>query len=201
MKENKYLKVIEPSAEGMVFYVLICILVVIGHNVKSIQSYLNLNSNFSLGGHIIHYLDVALTKVLGVSRTNDVGPILFWIIIGLLVYSFAQSTIQLIIELTQDVEERKFVLPPGTNPNFALKDFLRKTVFRLATAVILVFYIFYVVKYFFRTSLYGSWSVISRINHIPSLKWTILILGEIVTLHGVVILMRLFLIRERLFQK
>ena len=82
----------------MVFYVLICILVVIGHNVKSIQSYLNLNSNFSLGGHIIHYLDVALTKVLGVSRTNDVGPILFWIIIGLLVYSFAQSTIQLIIE-------------------------------------------------------------------------------------------------------
>lgn len=193
-KTKQYLHIFVPTGIGLVGYVSFALFIMFLNQFSMIQQVLQLPQDLNVGRTITGWLDSILSLTLGQSRTETLVVGLFWGMVGLGVYTFLHGVARFISELDEDIDERRFVWPRGTDRARPLVQLIERSVFRVSVLVALLIFLFYPVAAVLRgpvlTSLAGS---------SKPLEYLVWFVAIVLSLHVSVVLLRLFAFRARLF--
>lgn len=191
IKIKKYSNLFIPSGVGIVLYTFFSGLIIILNQFDAIKRYLQLPEDFQFVGLVMAWLDRTLTSSIGQGRTEVIVVGLFWAIVGLGVYLILGGVARFLTELSQGLDERRYLWPQGTNRNARLKETAQRIILRVAAFVGLIVVIFGpLLKLVGGTFKVGSSSPLQYIIWFAAV-WLVL--------HVCVILLRLMMLRPRLF--
>ena len=203
---NKKLKlfvdILRPSWMSLAICLFIALLTVVFYylfkSVKAVDSTQNT--------YIINYVQVDfnnfLKKLSSYSVVNNLVPVLFWAIVGILVYIFVRLMVGDVDELWYDISKRKkFLWPSGAKPHIII-DFFERVLLRFVVFIALIIYLVHFVSPFFLgrvlvPQIFGT-SMQNWLISYPIISAFVFILLETIALYGVVVLLRLLLLRRRL---
>lgn len=168
--------------------------VIVLNQFEDIQRYLQVPHDVELGRILALWLDQVLSGTIGESRTATLVVGVFWAVVGLVVYMFLRGLAQLAIELDDDLDSRKYVWPKGTDRYRPLRIFLEQVGFRLVAIFSLIFAIFWPVAAILRGPILVDFLGPNKI-----IQLTVWFFASVLTWHIVIILVRLMLLRARLF--
>jgi len=197
-----FVDLIRPTWMSFVICFTISVLTVLFYyifkSIKSVQS--------SQNTYIVNYVQLDfnkfLTKLSNYSIVNNLVPILFWAFVGILVYIFVRLMVGDVDEFWYDLSKRKrFLWPNGAKPHIII-DFFERVVIRFVVFIFLVIYFVHVVSPFFLggvvvPDLFGDTLKKNISNHI-FLSVPLFIILETIALFGIVVILRLFLLKRRL---
>jgi hypothetical protein len=86
-----------------------------------------------------HAILVLLTHSLH-GYADNFFLVLFWIIIGIIMYSLLRGLAAMFLDLETSLEERDFLWPTYADPNKELRAFIGRAGFRLAVLILLLVY-------------------------------------------------------------
>jgi hypothetical protein len=193
-KPKPYISLFTPSAIGVVLYTFLSVLIIVLNQFKTIEQYLQVPHNFQIMHSIFSWLDSALTRMIGENSTASLVVGLFWAVVGLGVYIFLRGIAHFISDLGEGYEARGFVWPKGANRNQHLIEAFTRTGFRIVACigllVILLGPLAAVIHGPVLTDFIGGGFVATLVF------WFI---ASWITLHLVVVLLRLVILKPRLF--
>lgn len=189
-KIKNYFAVVFPSASGVVFYTLLTSLMMLLHQFGSIRHYLQIPSDVDFLRMFTGWLDRTITGRFGENVTATLVVGIFWALVGLGVYLLLKAMAKSLAEFSDGLDERRYLWPKGTSRNHALMEAVERTGLRLFAFLGLVFMIFGPL-----TGLLGGPSG----GAITPLQWLVWAVFFWLSLHVVVVLLRLITLKPRLF--
>jgi len=193
--------ILMPSVGGIVLYISVFLLTVIVRSAKSLQQYLYIPNGLNVKGGVLNFLNNSITSLFGIQRANVVVLSIFWGMVGIIVYVLLAGLMAVFAGFDKDLEERKYIVFAHKNydHNEPLKRDIRRIGFRFAIGICLLYYVTHVLAYFLNTKFAGmnQGNLTFSIYKVRSLA--VLFLAECLALHGVVILLRLLILRRRIF--
>jgi hypothetical protein len=194
-----YTHILLPTGLGGVVYVLLSGLAMVRFHFTAIQKYLYVPSNLNVEGWLLGQVEHGFDVLFGADKTNTIVLALFWAVVGFFVYLFLRSLGTLFHEMGEDLEERRYIRPQGTDPNQRLRQFFERLLFQFIALILAFSYFSHIIvplvhgHHFVSGDIWG-WLGTSSIVHyvvwffVLCLAW-----------HGFVILLRLTTLRLRLF--
>jgi hypothetical protein len=194
------LEVLKPSTTGTVLYILIALILVLLQNLNHItwiygvilvdvdilKNYLTPETNF-------------INKVLGNGIIGDTALLAFWGSIGYLIYILLTSLVRNLKEIGSDVNLVDYLIPIRKDRRLHVLDLVEKRAFRLAVVILTIFYVDKLV-FPLVFAKYTSWSIFSSLPFKGSLYTSVIgFVLMAVVFHGLVVLVRLMLLRKRAF--
>lgn len=196
MKTNNSLDILKPSGIGWVMYVTMAGLLMVLHQFASIQQYLELPRNIEFARTVKLWLEQLLYNTLGDSWTETVVVGFFWAAVGLAVYVFLQGLAKTVFEFGQSINQRHYVWPQGTNRNQPIVQIIKRTLFQGVAAVLaLVWFMQPLARVLDGPVMVGTLGPNIILQY---LVWTLAI---VLSLHILVILLRLVVLRRRLIDR
>jgi hypothetical protein len=128
---------------------------------------------------------------------NDVLLVGFWVVVGIIIYSLLHGLGSIFLDLEESLEERNYLWPAYADRNKELRAFITKLGFRLAILILLILYVFVVM----RRSMHHLNHVLDQDVSTEHLfvHYLIFMIGAWLLAQGFVILIRLLALRPRLF--
>ncbi|HEX8182972.1 MAG TPA: hypothetical protein VF575_05230 [Candidatus Saccharimonadales bacterium] len=194
-KLKSYFSLFTPSPLGIVFYVFWSVLAIALNQIDAIQKVLQLPRGLDFIGAIARFADRVLTSAIGESSTQTLVVGLFWAGVGMVVYVFLRALSKLVVELDDDIDERRYVWPKGMNRSGPLLIFIEKGILRTVAAIALIL-----------TIIGPLATVISRpvftdfLGSNKPLQYIVWFISSVIVWHVVVVLLRLVVLRARLFE-
>lgn len=193
-KAKRILNVFIPSGIEMVIIVTIGLTLLLLDYFEVIQEYLGLPREIEFAQTVKNVLDVALSSTLGQGRTETFVVGFFWAIVGLAVYVFLRGISKVMFDLGESIDQRGYVWPREANRYRPLVTVLERTAFQFVAFLVLVYWLLQPLARLldgpvFIESIGGS-------QALQYLVWFLMIVGA---LHIAVVLARLIMLRDRLF--
>ncbi len=187
-----------PSALGISIYVLIFVLTLV---ISQPSQYKTALSGFNVNdfqGTTVHNLFSDFTKAINSQIVNDIAIYVFWVVIAFGVYVIANRIIKNATELAEDFSLRQYIWPKNENKNSPIREFIEKIVFHTVVLIALILYLFKATPFIF--DLWKKFHISSdlKIHNLELIL--ILFVSELIFLHIIVILVRLFLTRDRIIK-
>jgi len=163
------------------------------------------SQNTYIINHIKVDFNIFLTKLSSYSFVNNLVPVLFWTLVGIMVYIFVRLMVGDVDEFWYDLSKRKnFLWPDGAKPHIII-DFFERVVIRFFIFICLVIYIVNFVSPFLKgvvvvPDIFGS-SAQTWLSSDIIASLIIFCLLETIALYGLVILLRLLLMKRRLLSR
>jgi hypothetical protein len=190
----QYLRVFAPSAIGLVLYVALALVIIVANQFSFINKYLQLPTNLHVGRELARVSDQALTSIIGANRTTTLVVGLFWAGVGIVVYIFLRSLAKVAIELDEDIGETRYVWPKGTDRSRPLRDlFIRLALQGLALAGLFAVVLGPLAEALYRPVL------VHLLDLGTAATYIVWFLALMLLLHFTVVLIRLVMLRPRLF--
>lgn len=189
-----------PSVSELVIYLFVAISTLFISNVSFVRDFIFAPSDFSLWTVILDSINSLLDRFVGEGTARTVVVIVFWALVGLLVYAVIWVLSNFSDELGNDLALTKYVHPRNVDTSSPLRDFISRTLFRIAIFVLLVFYavIFWQALLpfcmdQFRQAL-GAWPTLE------SFKAALIgVAVQVITLHVFIVFARLLFLKKRIF--
>jgi hypothetical protein len=196
-QQRSWLNVLKPSSTGVVIYIVLSLAVIAGQNLSSVKHYLKVPDNARLNP--FGYVYDRLVQLLGVGRSNSLAEIIFWSVIGLVVYVVVVETVHVAHEFENDVAEAHYLRPQRSDSASPVKDFAKRLGFHVGFLAIFLYYAYFLTAVVFggRTQAWINHNYWLNLHN--SVTLVILFLIECVALHIATILLRLLFLRRRLF--
>jgi hypothetical protein len=199
MKQNSskiktFLSLLTPSGIGLVLYIFVSGTVIFMHQIPQIEQYMEIPRNFSLFRLITGWLDHLLNGSIGEARTQTLVVGLFWALVGLGVYLFLQGIARFITEFSEGLDEREYLWPKGVDRNRGVVEAMRRTMFRILAFIGLIVVIFGPLERVLSGPILEVFLGPSPIVRLGG--WFI---ASCLTMHIFVVLLRLVVLRPRLF--
>lgn len=192
-----YTRILQPTAAGIIVCVAVSILALIAHQLPAIQNQLDIPANWNAGSVLLTIVGDILVKFLGTSKVDTVILSLFWAAVGLIVYLFLRAAIAFVSELAEDVfESGHYVRPRQKELRGEMYRLTERTFFRLIILVIMWFYSLWLINFFLRGSTAGNH--FARHGNGELLRDGILFVANCLAVYGLIVLLRLFMLRDRL---
>lgn len=188
---QKYSNLFVPSGVGMVLYTFFSGLIIILNQFEAIKRYLQLPEDFQYVSIVTAWLDRTLTSLLGQGRTEVFVVGLFWAAVGLGVYLILSGIARFLSELSEGLDERRYMWPIGSDRNIRFKEAVERIIFRVAACVGLIAVVFGPLA-----RLVGGPAGDRPSSPLQFLMWFAALW---LVLHVLVILLRLMALRPRLF--
>lgn len=195
-KTKAYLHLLTPSAAGWVVYGFVSALIIVLNQVPFIQHYLGFPADIEFMRIFTLWLDQALTSLIGEARTNAVVVGSFWAVVGLVVYVFLQALSRLINEIGEGiVEKRGYVWPKGASRLAPLKQAIERAVFRLVAFGTLMYVLLQPLARLLERAPFKDFVGPNQL-----LQYAVWFVSLVFILHCCVVLLRLVVLRPRLFE-
>lgn len=194
-----YLHVFVPSGTGLVLYGFLSGLTIALHQVRAIQQYLDIPSEVHIERLVTGSIERLLQSTLGQGATNTLVVGAFWAVVGLFVYIFLRGVAKLMHEIGEDVVERRYLWPRGSDRYKPLELLLERGLFRIGAFLALVFYVFHPLAAVLHGQLFASMSLGGWLATHQVLRLLVWFACGFVVWHGLLVLLRLLALRERLF--
>lgn len=194
------LALLEPTVTGCIIYAVISVLTLFGHSIAALQYYLDVPSHIGIVPGLANATNSFLLHYLGSGAVNTFVLAAVWAIVGLAVYFFLRVTVSFVLEMTQDMYQRRhYVYPDRTIEDYTgLRHLLRQLVFRLLLLFVLAVYCSWLIGFFLHGDIPPQ-TVLGKVaGSSRAVRDAILFCGEWLSLYGLTILLRLFLWRRRL---
>lgn len=201
--KNQILKILKwllPTGYEIIIYSMIIVATVIASNFHVIEQFFELTDDFDIRKIILSAISSGLEFLIGRNVSATLATGIFWGFFGIIIYAIFRSVSNFSGEISSDLASRNYIQPKGSDPDGALKSFVKRSAFRLVCAIALAFYLNFLVQIFlpFLTDNYApllqQWSELTIIRNA-----LFMIVLEIAALHIIAILSRLVLLRRRVF--
>lgn len=176
------------------FYISTASLVLMLTQFAEVQRYLGLPRNIAFAQTVKNGLEQLLASTLGAGRTETVVVALFWAGVGLAVYVLLHGVSKTVFELGQSINERRYVWPQGTDRNSPLKRQVQQVLFRVAVAVLALVWFLQPLARVLDGPVF-----VEQFSTQPLLESVAWFVGIVLALHVFIILLRLLMLRRRLF--
>lgn len=193
-KIKTFASVFSPSGIGLVFYVFFSGLLVLFHQIPVIEQYIDVPEGFNVFRLITSWLDSFLTGVFGETSTETLVVGLFWALVGLGVYIFLRGIGRFIDEFSEGVEEREYMWPKGADRNRGVHEAARRSLFRSLAFIGLLLVVFGPLA---RVLGGPVWTVF--LGPSQPLQLGVWFVATCFVLHIIVVLLRLIVLKPRLF--
>lgn len=193
-KTQKYLNVFVPSGLEMVFIVSVALMLPVLHYFEVIQQYIGLSGSLNIGSILKGWLDTLLNSTLGQGFTETFVVGLFWAMVGLGVYIFLRGVMKLLFDISESMGERGYVWPRGADRHRPMVVAIERTSFQVVVALILFFWVVQPVVRLLEGPVF-----VDAIGQSMILQYIIWVVLTVLSLHFAVVLLRLVLLRERVF--
>lgn len=189
-----------PSKIGMSLYILSGFLVLVLNLILlNVFRHRLFNEILLVVNLMFRDFNSQLNHYINSRYINDTVDLVFWILVGCSIYILGKLFISDLNNLIESVELRKFIWPNKNYHNNPLKLLIEQTILKITIAILLILYLFNIVGkvliYQLQTINYAlNRGIISYI--IASVVWLV---QYIFLSHILIILIRLFLLKKRLF--
>lgn len=189
-----------PTWLEVALYIFIGLMTMFVSNLEVVREILFATGDFNPIRAGIDSITVVLEKVVGEKAAGSLSLAIFWGLIGLFVNAIWWLGSNFSTELNNDLVFSNYVHPKYYDPKSPLKEFITRSIFRGAVAIIFVFYL----NFFLREglphattryhALISGWSADKNFVGI-----LVGLLGQCLMLHVLVVLTRLLLLRKQIF--
>jgi hypothetical protein len=132
-----------PTWTEMFVYIFLAVVVFAIANISSVEQVLEVNnSTLSLQNVILSPLDWVFHHVGGDTFARVFPQVLFWGLIGILVYGLVLLLKNFTNEVSDDVDESNFVKPAGIGRWAEMRETLEKFLIRFSVVIIGLIYVF-----------------------------------------------------------
>lgn len=141
--KNKYilmLKWLAPSLLEMAIYLFVVLLTLFFSSQEFIKQSLFVSGDFNPIQAGIDSIDVLLQNIVGEQIAGSLSLAIFWGLVGVAVNMFWWLGSNFSSELSNDLVFSKYVHPKDSDPRSPLREFIEKTIFRTAAAIIALIY-------------------------------------------------------------
>ena len=184
-----YLYLFSPTISGTLVYILIAAITFSASYFSNIHSFFNSFRNSIQDTTTRHSISHTCSIIVGSTFANTAALWLFWLIVGIVTYSIGSYLAKNLTQLEQALRDRNYVWPKSANSNRPLIDFIFQSFISLFMLMALIVYCKWMIKFI----LTANGNAKTMIAH------AILFVEQIVLLHVIIILIRLFFWRSRLF--
>jgi len=189
-----------PTGAGMFTYALATIILALSSLSDYVRNLLLTPSNFNFSDSVLTTINDMLSQLIGDLAARNLVVVVFWGIIGLLVYIFVWLGINFSTELGNDLAYTKYVHPKGVDVSSPLRDFLSKSLFRACSGIVLFFYALTMVGVLIPLASGLFYQAGELFFSIASLLHILMAVGiTIISLHTLIIFVRLVTLRKRIF--
>lgn len=196
---SPYLNVLVPSGLGLVAYGVIAAIILFVENLAAVQRYFYAPEELQLQHNLMQKVGSKITGVLGLSHSSTLALYLFWVLVGLVVYAVLALIVTNARELEKDLQARHNIWPQASSKDRPLLVFLAQVLFRAVIFVLTLLYVQHVLAFALGGPLDSFWPANQWLHMHAFTKGALLVLVDIALLHGLVVLLRLLLLRSRLF--
>lgn len=194
---GRYLSVVTPSWIGIVWYATLSGFVLVLMNLNSLQGIFYTPEELSIQSDFWRSVNEMVGNALGLNSTNTVFYYAFWITVGLLVYGLIRFAMSKLGELSDDLNLRHYIWPNQRLRNRPLQQFVEVGLFRIAVFIAAFMYLKAAFGFMLRP-IGQIWADNGWLANRNFLKYTFVFLVQVLLLHGLVVLLRLLLLRKRL---
>lgn len=200
--QSKLMQIISwltPTGIDIVWYLSIAVLLLVVSNADFFRTFLFAPEGFDLRESVLTATDDFLQQFLGENARNIV-VIVFWGMVGLIVYIFVWLSMNFSTELGNDLALTKYVHPRGVDMHSPLRDFISKSIFRLSVGLVLIFYTVILVSVLLPLSAGYFEVAVEKFVSLQSVTHGLLGFGvSLMALHFFTVLIRLMTLRKRVF--
>lgn len=179
---------------GIVLYTFLSVLIIVLSQFDFIEQYLQIPSSFQVMHLVFSGLDKVLTGVLGEGRTAAFVVGAFWAVVGLGVYVFLRGVAHFFMDLGEGYEARGYVWPKGANRNSELKLATERIIFQILAFLALLFVIFQPLA-----NIVDGPVLVGFLGPNMILQFVVWFIASWLMLHVAVVLLRLLMLKPRLF--
>lgn len=189
-----------PSVSELIIYIIISIFTLIVSNISFVRSFIYAPKDFNIINLVLNSISYLLNRFVGVGTTRTVVVVVFWALIGLLVYSLIWVFGSFSDELGNDLALTKYVHPRNVDTSSPLRLFLYKTLFRLMILIIGIFYLVIFWKALLPFVMNNYRSALAAWPKLGSLRAGLVgMVVQIIGLHAFIVLARLLFLKKRIF--
>lgn len=189
-----------PTVIEIAVYAFLALFTLAVSNIEAINNFLLIPADFSFKTAILGSLEDLLAQLVGERAAATLITGLFWGLIGMLVYLFLWLFSNFSTEFSNDLAMSKFMHPKGVDRFSALKGLVFRLIFQICIGILFVVYLNMLITVFL-----PLWS--TRYNNgvdawpdLAAIGGLILtLLSEVLAFHILTVLLRLLLLRKRLF--
>lgn len=141
--QNKYIQMLlwlTPNYMELAIYLFIAILTLILSSQDIIRQNFLISGDFNPIHTAVNSIDLLLQRFVGEKVAGSLSLAIFWGLVGLAVNVLWWVGSNFSSELTNDLVFSKYVHPKDADPKSPLREFVEKTVFRTAAAVLAIVY-------------------------------------------------------------
>lgn len=193
-KKSPLAMLLTPSASEVVLNTFFAGLIIFLNQFNAIAGVLQLPNDFRLVSSITRGLDSILTQTFGETLTQTLVVGAFWAVVGLGVYVFLQGIARFLVELGQGMETRRYYWPKGANRYRPLWEAVQKIMFRGFALLALLYVLAVPMARLLSGPVWEGFIGSSR-----SLQIIVWFLALWTLMHIVVVLIRLIMLRPRIF--
>jgi hypothetical protein len=188
-----------PSGTESIIFGSISLFTLVVSNVSFVRTYIGAPSGFQFRDATLGSINSVLEQFAGGGVTRSGVVIIFWALVGLVVYALIWLLINFSTELGNDVALTKYAHPRNVDTSSPLRDFISRTIFRVAVFAVLLFYLIFFWNSIlphcvdlFRTTI-EDWPEVSAF-----ISAAVGLIIEFISLHFFVVLLRMLLLKRRL---
>lgn len=190
-----------PSVSELVIYIFLSIVTLIVSNVSFVRDFIFVPQYFNFRDLVLGSVNSLLDRFIGVGATRSAVVIIFWALVGLLVYALIWVLTSFSDELGNDLALTKYVHPRNVDTSSPLRQFLKRTIFRVMVLIVFVFYISAFWKAILPFSMQQYRIALDTWPKFASFKAGFIgMLVEVIALHAFVVFARLLFLKKRIFE-
>lgn len=189
-----------PTWLELALYIFICLFTIFISNLGVVREILYASGDFNPVRAGIDILTNLLEHFVGERVAGSLSLAIFWGLVGLFVNAVWWVASNFSTELNNDLVFSNYVHPRNYDPKSQLHEFITRTIFRSAVALLFLFYINYALRSVLPhlTTHYhdvlSNWSVTRDIGGLLSS-----IGAQILMMHAFIVLTRLLLLKKQIF--
>lgn len=194
------LQILQPSLGGSSLALVFAVAALIIGRLPSLSHRLNElyipQAIDAIKHDIGHGIITLLTHSLH-GYANNFLLILFWVVVGIIIYSLLHGLGNIFVDLEENLQERNYLWPSYADRNRHMAIFITKTGFRVAIFILLMVYALILMP----KGLHRLNGVVDRggdtINVV--IHYALFLGGSWLLMHGLIIFLRLLLLKTRVF--
>ena len=187
-----------PTASELVWYLFLSGLTLVLSSLAFFRTFVYAPSEFTLKELTLGTVSGLLERYVGNQITRSGVVIIFWGMVGLLVYMSIWLLMNFSDELGNDLAITKYIHPRNVDTSSPLRDFLSKTFFRVAVFIFLLFYLNFFLSILLPTSIVFYRSAVSNWPQLRCfIDGGIGLSIQLIALHIFTVLIRLLFLRKQ----
>ncbi len=189
-----------PSLPEVVFYLIIAVATLLLSSTKAMAQLFLLPPDSNLYRVVLDSINDLLGHLIGQGIQAGAVTAIFWALVGAFIYLLIWLVRNFSTEVTNDLIISNYAHPKGRDPYRSFKHLAYRSIFRLASFIVLVFYINTIILAFLPVWRNSFSELVLHLTHLHYIYAAVLaVVEEVAVFHGMTVILRLVMLRKRVF--